>query len=107
MSANGSNTKQLGYLCTNIDHIYLSKQGLGEMGLIDQNFPHVAGINVNRDKVVDGCSCSCLVRPEKPPEKLSAVPDGIRNSPELMEKYLLQHYVSTVFNTCECQLCLV
>ena len=32
-------TKQLCYVCTKVDKIYMSKQGLQQLGIIGQNFP--------------------------------------------------------------------
>jgi hypothetical protein len=32
-------TKQLGYMCTNVDKIYMSRQGLQQLGIIGQNSP--------------------------------------------------------------------
>ena len=32
-------TKQLCYVCTRVDKIYMSRQGLQQLGIIGQNFP--------------------------------------------------------------------
>ena len=109
---NGSkSTKQLCYVCREIDRVYLSLQGLQQLGLVDESFPEqnlVAGIEMpsstNAENVKeDNCSCGCPVRPSSPPEKLTSVPEHAKGNPALLKQTLLDHYASTVFNICKCQ----
>ena len=104
LGGSSRSTRQLSYVCTEIDCIYISRQGLQELGLIDKDFPnvvrgtaHVAALKNTQ------CDCTCPERPSTIPERITSVPEYARGNTELLKEFLLKHYESTVFNTCECQ----
>ena len=97
-------TKQLCYVCTKVDKIYLSCAGLKQLGIVSQDFPHpdrshIAAVSGNDSK----CECKCPARPKSPPPPITSCPSHLVGDVEQMKRYLIQHYSSTVFNICECQ----
>ena len=97
-------TKQLCYVCTKVDKIYMSRQGLQEMGIISKNFPfpdnHSVSIIADSPQ---GCDCPCPPRPSTPPPRINSLPSHLTGDTQEMKNYLLQYYGATIFNICECQ----
>ena len=96
-------TKQLCYVCTKVDKIYMSRQGLQQLGIIGQNFPLPDNPKVSSISEQDSdCDCQCPTRPSSPPSP-AVYPSHLAGDVAKLKEYLMQHYESTVFNTCECQ----
>ena len=90
-------------VCTMVNKIYMSRQGLQQFGIIGQNFPlpdepQVSSVS---DQGTE-CDCGCPNRPSSllPP---AAYPSHLTRNLAKLKGYLLHHYKSTVFNTCECK----
>ena len=49
------------------------------------------------------CDCGCPTRPPSPPPP-AAYPSHLAGNVAELNEYLLNHYGSTVLNTCECQI---
>ena len=96
-------TKQLCYMCTKVDKIYMSRQGLQQLGIIGPKFPLPDTPKVS--SITDptpGCDCGCPPRPSSPPPPIT-FPSHLAGDTGKLKEYLLHQYGSTVFNTCECQ----
>ena len=102
-------TRQLCYVCEKVSRVYLSRQGCIDLGMLDSDFPSPKH-RMNHEAAVtdeDPCPCSCPARSTIPPPLPTAVPADISvaddQAPGLLKQWLLDHYASTVFNTCEHQ----
>ena len=100
-------TKQLCYVCTKVDKIYMSRQRLQQLCIIGQKFPLPDNPKVSSiSDQSTGCDCGCPTRPPSPPPP-AAYPSHLAGKVAKLKEYLLHHYESTVFNSCECQILLL
>ena len=97
------NTKQLWYVCTRVNKIYISRQGLRQLNIIGDDFPLPNNTEVSSiSNKETGCDCGCPIREFSPPPP-PAYPSQLDGDVAKLKEYLLCHYASSVFNTCECQ----
>ena len=97
------NTKQLCYVCTRVNKIYISRQGLRQLNIIGEDFPLPNNTEVSSiSNKETGCDCGCPIRESSPPPP-PAYPSHLAGDVAKLKEYLLCHYASSVFNTCECQ----
>ena len=104
-------TRQLCYVCTKVDTMYLSRQALTDLGSIPEDFPrpivttHMAA--TMSDNNTNNETCTCPARPDQPPPVPTELPDSIDiNTPgavDDLKNWLIQYYKSSTFNTCEHQ----
>ena len=107
-------TRQLCYVSNTVPGIYLSEQACADLGCVPSSFPNVGQCNAmeateSRDKCSNlgvqtkSQSCTCPKR-TLPPEKIPELPCSPtkENLPKLKE-FILNHYASSAFNTCEHQ----
>lgn len=116
-------TRQLVYISSSVDQVYLSKAACIDLGMIPANFPAIgsctadtqpsqaiaAGISVpgkcSNDGVLgpDDTPCSCPIRsapPSDPPVlPCSPIPENL----PIIKQYLLDRYAASAFNVCERQ----
>lgn len=98
-------TRQIVYVTDNSDRFFLSREACVALRMISENFPTVGEINGCIPDVCSGINIDCDCPPrQKPPALLSKIPfpPTEENIPKLTE-YLLNHYGSSTFNTCEHQ----
>ena len=89
--------KQLCYVFTRVDKIYMSRQGHQQLGIIRQNFPLPDSPKVS--SITDpapGCDYGCPTRPSSPPPPIM-FPSHLAWDMARLKEYLLHHYGSTVF----------
>ena len=97
-------TKQLCYVCTKVDRIYLNCAGLKQLGIVAKEFPHTVSSQISAvTEVKEDCKCECPARPKTPPPPITSCPSHVVGNVEEMKSFLLKYYASTVFNICECQ----
>ena len=88
-----ASTRQLCYVCSEIDSIYLSRQGLEELTLVDKDFskaPAEVCSAETRSKAMD-CDCGCPKRPSSPPDRIMVAPEHAKGNKQLLKKYLLDY----------------
>ena len=117
-SANGQkrHTRQIVYVTDNTDKVFLSREGCVALGLISDTFLKIGeggavhlengtsqGEAHERERrESDRCDCPRRQRPHPRPERLP-FPASADNHKRL-EQWLIDHYRSSTFNTCQHQL---
>ena len=99
-------TKQLCYVSTRISKIFLSRQALEDLRIIQDNFPLPMSGNNSLLGIEDDSPCSCPERASSPPTLPETLPEGFKGTEEEVPKlkdWILQHYGSTCFNICDHQ----
>ena len=95
-------TKQLAYVCTKVDQVYLSKTAMQDLGIVSKDFaPNPTAAACTSDS-----PCGCPPRDTLPPPLPTDLPPGINGSEAdvpALKKWLLDRYAATAFNTCEHQ----
>ncbi|XP_021365018.1 uncharacterized protein LOC110457888 [Mizuhopecten yessoensis] len=111
-AGNTKETRQMTYVTSSTDKLFLSREACAALGIIHDSFPTVgaqvpsASIHVDAtfslpDHQVKACDCPTRQLPPPPPTKLP-FPATTENVGHL-KGYLLDHYKSSTFNTCEHQ----
>lgn len=103
-------TRQIVYITDSSDKFFLSKEACIALGMISQSFPTIGEIiGTTTSSVIDNdismesqCDCPKRQAPPQIPDKLP-FPATEENVPKLRD-FLLEHYKSSTFNTCEHQL---
>ena len=104
-------SKQFYYVSGFVKKLFLSKQAMEDLGIIDQKFPLPASKNTNRsatygtDNTLDDV-CECPRRQHSPPSLPSELPSGIHrteNDVARLKYWLLEYYQSSSFNKCKHQ----
>ena len=107
----------MAYVSPDANCLYLSKEAMIQLGIVDQEFPqigaasnnHVFGIDTEQNPDQESGSvyaeCGCLKR-ELPPEKPSRLPfdSSQENAAARMKDWLFTRYASSTFNKCPHQL---
>ena len=107
ITCDGATTRQMIYVSSNASGFYLSHSALMDLGCLPGSFPSpppgIAALHDNPVNLADGPTCSCPRRTPPPPkpDSLPVAPTAA-NVPKL-EKWLLNHFASSAFNTCEHQ----
>ena len=112
-------TRQITYVTDDSDKLFLSREACMALGMISNTFPtigetlpppnmsaHSSQDNPNLNHAVYGthtAPCNCPKR-QMPPQRPKKLPYSATdaNCP-LLQQWLLDHYVSSTFNTCEHQ----
>ena len=111
-------TKQLTYVTDKTDKFFLSREACTDLGIIPSSFPVAGNSNTTNishgpqnkvdDKVCSSCTfeqnnqCQCPPREKPPPPPKLPFPASDENR-ERLEKFLLDYYKSSTFNTCSSQ----
>ena len=102
-------TRQMVHISNNIKGLYLSETALMELGVIHRDFPEqehgcTCSSCVGVPPVV--CSCTddgaevCMERTETPSRPETIPFEPVPENVERLEKWLLEHFASSAFNTC-------
>ena len=96
-------TRQILYVTERTNKLFLSQEACKDLGLVSPDFPSVGSHaeNTRADSVEtpnDPCDCP---RRAPPPERPTSLPfPATKANRKRLEKWLLDHYSSTAFNTC-------
>ena len=95
------NTRQIVYITDSCSKIFLSREACVTLGIISSSFPTIGEATNGLD---DGAPCCCPQRELPPPlpEKLPYTATAANHGK--LRNFLLEHYKSSTFNTCEHQL---
>ena len=98
--------RQITYITDSSDKVFLSKEACVALGMISQKFPQVGDMNrvssSSRDRQPAPCKCPQRQKPPPPPTKVPFPP--IEANRKHLERYLLDYYKASIFNTYEHQL---
>ena len=94
-------TKQFTYVTNDSERFFLSKSACSDLSMISREFPTVGTANGTTSHI--SVECSCPVRSPPPPLPTKLPFPAIDENREKLEKYILEHYKSSTFNTCEHQ----
>ena len=93
-------TKQLAYVCTKVDQVYLSKTAMQDLGIVSKDFaPNPTAAACTSDS-----PCGCPPRDTLPPPLPTDLLPGINGSEvdmPALKQWLLDRCAATAFNTCE------
>ena len=105
ISAGSRYTKQVVYIASEARRLILSETVLYALGVIPDSFPSPGQFSVssNMVKIAKPVQCRCLPRGEIPPMASSMPFKPVEANVEKLEKWLLDRYAGTAFNTCEHQ----
>lgn len=101
-------TRQLVYFTPSTKRMFLSKHACAALGLISTNFPTIGETLETSDKpskppTAAIITCQCPKRAMPPPKPTALPYPPTADNREKLEKYLLERYKSSTFNTCEHQ----
>ena len=106
-------TRQIVYVTDDTNNAYLSREGCVALGLISDSFPKIGeagGLHHTGNSTPEGgqadhvdgeCQCPTRQRPPARPERLPF--PGTEENRERLQQWLIEHYRSSTFNTCEHQ----
>ena len=89
---NNKVAKQVVYITSSVDKVFLNLESLIQLGLIQDSFPKTV-CNLEEP---EECTCPIRTKPPPLPESLPFPED----QPEKLREWLLQRYASSTFNTC-------
>ena len=104
-------TRQMTYITDSSDKFYLSRDACIDLEIIHDSFPQLGmahspqAINATaalEEATTTNCGCPQRQRPPLPPPTTLPFPATDDNR-ERLQQYLLDHYKSSTFNTCEHQ----
>ena len=99
-------TRQIVYVTSDTDKLFLSREACTALGMITENFPSVGEMNKGDQaaRITQHAPCDCPPR-RKPPPKPTELPfPATEDNRESLQQLLLEYYKSSTFNTCEHQL---
>ena len=103
---NGKTARQMVHISSKLHGLYLSNTALKQLGLLSEDFPHSAASVLsaqekNNDMECDGCGSGECIGRTPPPERPNGLPFAPtkENLPKF-EKWFLQQFASSGFNTC-------
>ena len=104
-------TRQLTYVTNSSDQLFLSREACVGLGIISDSFPQL-GVTQERplmdttaalEGTPTGKTCQCPKRQRPPPPPTSLPFPATEENREKLQRYLLDYYKSSTFNTCEHQ----
>ena len=103
-------TKQFTYVAERVNRIFLSRQALEDLKIVNEDFPRpmteTSGANATEDRVSETVPCDCPKRTPDPPRLPTELPDGFKGTDDevnQLKDWLLNHYASSAFNICDHQ----
>ena len=96
-------TKQLVYFTPSARRLFLSKNACRSLGLISNNITTIGEMHAADDVKSKPQTCQCPVRQPPPPPPTSLPYPATEENREKLEKYLLDYYKASTFNTCQHQ----
>ena len=101
LSIGGSETKQAVYVGRNIQGLFLSLKALQDLGKVPPCFPAAEPSVVNVAAAAAECTCP---RRANAPDKPASIPfEPTKDNIPKLERWILDYYASSAFNTCEHQ----
>ena len=108
ISAGGKTTHQVVYVSKNIKGFFLSEKAQIDLGIIPVSYPTPNAVSddsslaaTSEGQLSSPCGCPRRTEPPPPPDKMPFAPTP--ENREKLEKWLLDYYSSSAFNTCEHQ----
>lgn len=98
-------TRQIVYVTSDTDKLFLSREACTALGMITENFPSVGEMHKGDQaaRITQHAPCDCPPR-QKPPPKPTKLPfPATEDNRESLQQWLLEYYKSSTFNTCEHQ----
>ena len=98
-------TRQIVYITSDTDKLFLSREACTALGMITTNFPSVGEMNKESQaaSINQQTPCDCPPR-QKPPPKPTELPfPATEENRVSLQQWLLEYYKSSTFNTCEHQ----
>ena len=98
-------TRQIVYVTSDTDKLFLSREACTALGMITENFPSVGEMHKGDQaaRITQHAPCDCPPR-QKPPPKPTELPfPATEDNRESLQQWLLEYYKSSTFNTCEHQ----
>ena len=98
-------TRQIVYVTSDTDKLFLSREACTALGMITENFPSVGEMHKGDQAtgITQHAPCDCPPR-QKPPPKPTELPfPAPEDNRESLQQWLLEYYKSSTFNTCEHQ----
>lgn len=100
-------TKQFTYVTNDSERFFLSKSACSDLGMVSCEFPTIGTANGTTSHIsVDPATppeCSCPARSPQPPLPTKLPFPATDENRKKLEQYILKHYKSSTFNTCEHQ----
>ena len=104
-------TRQMIYVTDNTDKLFLSREACIDLGIIPNTFPTIGEAEETESANSIGTTNASLPQQEsqcpkrtKPPPIPTSLPfPATEANREKLQRYLLDHYASSTFNTCEHQ----
>ena len=97
-------TRQLVYFSDSTDKMFLSKQACSSLGIISKNFPTVGEASATTDmkhyETPTTRDCQCPTREPPPPSPTTLPLPASEENVDKLEKWLLDYYRASTFNTC-------
>ena len=108
ISTHGRGTRQLVYITDQNDKLLLSREACTDLGIIPASFPQVSpdSLDSGQDTSIMSASstaCDCPKRQAPPPPPTRLPFPGTQENLPRLKRFLLDHYKSSAFNTCEHQ----
>ena len=114
-SGNERTTRQIVYVTDSTDKLFLSREACVDLGIIPTQFPVVGEVpmvdcsmsssanSASSSQDVIPLDCTCPKRTKPPPLPTSLSCPATEENVTKLKQYLLDHYSSSTFNTCEHQ----
>ncbi|XP_014666767.1 PREDICTED: trifunctional enzyme subunit alpha, mitochondrial-like [Priapulus caudatus] len=104
-------SRQLTYITDISDKLFLSKEACIDLGIISEGFPtlgmtqgaHQPDTAATLKKASDGTACTCPRHQQPPPPPTKLPFPATEANRVTLQKYLLDYFKSSTFNTCEHQ----
>ena len=104
-------TRQMVYVTSNTDKLFLSREACMDLGIISHKFPTIdEAEETNPDNFIGVTTisppskeCQCPKRKQPPPIPTSLPYPATETNRDKLQQYLLDHYSSSTFNVCEHQ----
>lgn len=97
-------TRQLVYFSDSTDKMFLSKQACSSLGIISKNFPTIgealATTDIKPSETPTTRDCQCPSREPPPPVPTTLPFPASEENIDKLEKWLLDYYRASSFNTC-------
>lgn len=98
-------TRQFVYITPSTKAVFLSRDACRDLGMIDAAFPAIGLASVSADGTPadEYQPCSCPLRQPPPPMPTELPMEATKETVEELQKWLVDFYSSSTFNTCEHQ----
>ncbi len=93
-------TRQIVYVTSSSNKLFLCREACEDLGLISRNFPSIGETSESQVDSTSVSECDCLKRMPPPPKPTQLPFPATRENRALLEKYLRDYYASSAFNTC-------